>query len=252
MRPDKRREGLNFLTYIYLYVKNVLVSRENLGEIPRLVGRDYLQSRVKEGMEIGVAGVMALATLPIQAGAILVVRVMDGNPVLISLRGDLPGKRNREFCHRKIRTMVPGAQNSEVEVMEGRPVAEVKRKGEDPRITRVGRFLRRLSIDELPQLYQVLRGELALVGPRAPVRADLVYMGLHPENRDLYDEYGQMWDSGVMPGITGMAMVRGRADISFEDRIRWDLWYAENACLGLDLDIILSTFTTVISRKGAY
>jgi len=111
----------------------------------------------------------------------------------------------------------------------------------DPRVTRVGRFLRRSSLDELPQLFNVLLGQMSLVGPRPPL----------PREVDGYNEV-QLKRLTVIPGMTGLWQVSGRSELTFEEMLRLDLKYIENRSLALDLWILLRTLPCVLSAKGAY
>jgi len=112
---------------------------------------------------------------------------------------------------------------------------------DDPRITRAGRWLRRLSFDELPQLLNVLRGDMALVGPRPPLPREVEMYGGDVRRRLL-----------VRPGITGLRQVGGRSDLSWEDTVRLDLYYVENWSLALDLSILARTVRAVVKGSGAY
>jgi lipopolysaccharide/colanic/teichoic acid biosynthesis glycosyltransferase len=118
------------------------------------------------------------------------------------------------------------------------PIFKIKK---DPRITRMGAFLRRYSLDELPQILNVLKGDMSLVGPRPFPIAQL-------EKEDLR----QLRRLGIRPGITGLWQIRGRSDVSFNKLLRWDIWYIKNWSFGLDLHILLQTFPIVIRGKGAY
>jgi lipopolysaccharide/colanic/teichoic acid biosynthesis glycosyltransferase len=111
----------------------------------------------------------------------------------------------------------------------------------DPRVTRVGRMLRRLSLDEVPNVLNVLRGEMSLVGPRPLPLRD--YERLEPWHRRRYN---------VLPGITGLWQVSGRSDLSFDDLVRLDFYYLENWSLWLDVSILLKTPAAVFSQRGAY
>jgi lipopolysaccharide/colanic/teichoic acid biosynthesis glycosyltransferase len=113
----------------------------------------------------------------------------------------------------------------------------------DPRVTRVGKFLRRYSIDELPQIVNVLRGEMSLVGPRPQIEYEAQSVLQHSIYKRRYN---------VLPGITGLWQVSGRADLDFEDMMKLDLYYVEHWSLGLDLQIIIRTVFAVLSGKGAY
>jgi lipopolysaccharide/colanic/teichoic acid biosynthesis glycosyltransferase len=112
---------------------------------------------------------------------------------------------------------------------------------QDPRITRVGRFLRRFSLDELPQLFNVLRGEMSLVGPRPPL----------PDEVSKYEEW-QLARLQALPGMTGLWQVSGRSEVPFNDMVRLDLHYVRNWSFGLDLEIMLRTIPAVLANHGAY
>jgi lipopolysaccharide/colanic/teichoic acid biosynthesis glycosyltransferase len=111
----------------------------------------------------------------------------------------------------------------------------------DPRLTRMGRFLRKFSFDELPQLINVLKGDMSLVGPRP-----------FPVEESSKVEYRHIPRLNIRPGITGLAQVKGRSDLKFNNWMRWDIWYVENWSLGLDLKILLWTIPAVLNGKGAY
>jgi lipopolysaccharide/colanic/teichoic acid biosynthesis glycosyltransferase len=111
----------------------------------------------------------------------------------------------------------------------------------DPRITGVGKFLRRFSLDELPQLFNILKGDMSLVGPRPALPEEVKqYSHLHSERL------------GVRPGLTGLSQVRGRSDLSFARYVRWDIWYVNNWTFGLDFQILLWTVPAVLRGKGSY
>ena len=142
----------------------------------------------------------------------------------------------------KFRTMVAGAAEMQEE-LEERNEAEgaLFKIRDDPRVTRVGTVLRRLSIDELPQVINVLRGEMSLVGPRPlPLR----------DYRMLEDWHLRRYR--VLPGITGLWQISGRSNLSFEDLVRLDFYYLENWSIWLDIAIIAKTIPAVITRRGAY
>ena len=121
--------------------------------------------------------------------------------------------------------------------MDG-PIFKIKK---DPRITGMGAFLRRYSLDELPQILNVLKGDMSLVGPRPFPIAQL-------EKEDLR----QLRRLGIRPGITGLWQIRGRSDVSFHKLLRWDIWYIKNWSFWLDLYILFQTFPVVVKGKGAY
>jgi lipopolysaccharide/colanic/teichoic acid biosynthesis glycosyltransferase len=167
---------------------------------------------------VGASAVLAL-TSPALAIAALAVKLEDGGPVLYRQRR--VGRLGHEFELLKLRTMVVGAESQGAgwAVNEG-----------DPRITRVGRLLRRLSLDELPQLWNVVRGEMSLVGPR-PTLAYQVERYTPRQRRRLE----------VKPGITGWAQIHGRARLPWEDRIELDVWYVEHRSPWVDAKILLRT-----------
>jgi lipopolysaccharide/colanic/teichoic acid biosynthesis glycosyltransferase len=161
---------------------------------------------------------LALASPFLAAGA-LAIKLADGGPVLYRQRR--VGKDGREFELFKLRTMVVGA--------ERQGAGWAVNRG-DPRITRVGRLLRLVSLDELPQLWNVVRGEMSLIGPR-PTLAYQVEQ-YTPRQRKRLD---------VKPGITGWAQIHGRASLPWEERIELDVWYVENRSPAVDLKILLRT-----------
>ncbi|HIP58949.1 MAG TPA: undecaprenyl-phosphate galactose phosphotransferase WbaP, partial [Campylobacterales bacterium] len=112
---------------------------------------------------------------------------------------------------------------------------------DDPRITKIGQFLRRTSLDELPQLYNVFQGKMSLVGPRPIIEDEIA-------------KYGEYFDyfTAVKPGITGLWQVSGRNDISYEERVRLDVWYVRNWSMELDIMILVKTAAIVLARKGSY
>jgi lipopolysaccharide/colanic/teichoic acid biosynthesis glycosyltransferase len=166
----------------------------------------------------GASAILALAS-PVLGLAALAVKLDDGGSVLYRQRR--VGLRGEEFELLKLRTMVEGAerQGAGWAVNEG-----------DPRITRVGRLLRRLSLDELPQLWNVVRGDMSLIGPR-PTLAYQVERYTHRQRRRLE----------VKPGITGWAQIHGRARLPWEERIELDVWYVEHRSPLVDLRILLRT-----------
>jgi lipopolysaccharide/colanic/teichoic acid biosynthesis glycosyltransferase len=142
----------------------------------------------------------------------------------------------------KFRTMVNGADREQALLEQANEASGALFKiRDDPRVTRVGRVLRRFSLDEVPNVLNVLRGEMSLVGPRPlPVRD---YDRLEPWHRRRYN---------VLPGVTGLWQVAGRADLTFDDLVRLDFYYLENWSIWLDVTILLKTPWAVFSRRGAY
>ncbi len=172
--------------------------------------------------------------------------------VFFSSRGDpiykqrRIGEHGRRFHIYKFRTMRVDADRMLEEILENDPVRKAEWQKEfklkdDPRITRVGKFLRRTSLDELPQLFNVFQGKMSLVGPR-------------PIIEDEIPKYGPYIDyfMAVKPGITGLWQVSGRNDIPYEERVRLDVWYVRNWSLELDIMILVKTAAIVLMRKGSY
>jgi lipopolysaccharide/colanic/teichoic acid biosynthesis glycosyltransferase len=172
------------------------------------------------------AAVLLVVFSPLLAGIAIWILVDGGRPAL--LRQERVGKKGRRFTMLKFRTMVPNALELAHDLTDD-PYGVVP---DDPRITRPGRFLRRTSLDELPQLWNVLVGQMSLVGPRP----DLVEQAANYSDHDR----GRL---AVEPGITGWSQVNGREEITWPERIEQDLWYIEHWSLRLDAKILVRTFT---------
>lgn len=204
------------------------------------VRRDGWRSVAKRTFDIVLSLVGILVTAPLLAVAAVAIKATSPGPVLF--RQERVGRRGRRFHVLKLRTMVADAEDrlhelSLLNEADG-PLFKIRF---DPRVTRVGRLLRKLSIDELPQLLNVLRGEMSLVGPRPALPSEVTQWG--PE---LFDRLR------VQPGITGMWQVRGRSDSSFSQYQRWDLYYVDNWSFAHDVGILLRTLPVVVSQRGAY
>lgn len=187
------------------------------------------------------AGSLIVAAIPMLIIA-LAVRATTPGPVLFKQRR--VGKGGVEFTCYKFRSMYVDAEDrlSELEDMNEAdgPIFKIKTR-DDPRITRVGRFLRKTSLDELPQIYNILKGEMSWVGPRPPTPREVAqYSDWHLKRLD------------VTPGLTGLWQVSGRSDLPFEDMVKLDIYYAENWSLAVDMVIILKTIPAVLKREGAY
>lgn len=151
------------------------------------------------------------------------------------------GKGGRRFGMYKLRTMVPDADQMKPDLQHLNQLQwpDFKVPG-DPRVTRIGRFLRKTSLDELPQILNVLKGEMSLVGPRPTSFSAETYDLWHTERLD------------VIPGLTGLWQVEGRGETEFDERLRLDIAYMENRSICLDVQILLRTVTTVLTQRGAY
>jgi lipopolysaccharide/colanic/teichoic acid biosynthesis glycosyltransferase len=180
--------------------------------------------------DVVVAGAALLLTSPLLLAAIVAIRLETaGHPIYRQRR---IGKDGRPFDMLKLRTMVAGAESigSGLAVNEG-----------DPRITRVGAVLRRYSIDELPNLVNVLRGEMSIVGPRPTVQVQVLQYTDRQRGR-----------LAVRPGLTGWAQVNGRASLRWDERIELDLWYIEHRSWRLDLRILARTLKIIVAGEGIY
>jgi exopolysaccharide biosynthesis polyprenyl glycosylphosphotransferase len=212
-----------------------------LAGLPVLEYATYDVSRstllLKRAIDVAGAG-LALALLsPLLGLAALVVLIDDGRPVLFRQRR--AGLRGRPFTMLKFRTMVVGAEEQLPVSIEDLPDPMFKLP-EDPRTTRAGRLLRRFSIDELPQLWNVLRGEMSIVGPR-PEQVELVEL-YPPEHR---------FRLSVKPGLTGPMQVSGRGGLTFEERLALERDYIKNLSVARDFRIVALTVATVLSGRGA-
>ena len=185
---------------------------------------------IRRAFDVVVAGTALLVSAPVLAVAIVAIRLEShGHPIYRQRR---VGKDGRPFDVLKLRTMVQGA--------EGMGAGMAVNEG-DPRITRVGAILRRYSIDELPNLVNVLRGEMAIIGPRPTIPVQVEQYT--PRQR------GRL---ALKPGITGWAQVNGRATLPWSERIELDLWYIEHRSWRLDLQILFKTAAMVLHGAGLY
>jgi lipopolysaccharide/colanic/teichoic acid biosynthesis glycosyltransferase len=185
---------------------------------------------IRRALDVVVASVALVLTAPVMLVAILAIRLESaGHPIYRQRR---VGRGGRQFDMLKLRTMVRGAESigAGLAVNEG-----------DSRITRVGSLLRRLSIDELPNLVNVLRGEMAIIGPRPTIQVQVAQYTERQRRR-----------LDVRPGITGWAQVQGRAALPWSERIELDLWYIEHRSWRLDLVILWRTATMLVTGRGLY
>ena len=204
---------------------------------PVFEGFDYV---LKRAFDLVCASLLLIGLSPLLVASALAVRLTSRGPVFYhSIR---PGVGGRPFACFKFRTMYHGAdrQQAELEALNEAGGAIFKIR-DDPRVTPVGRLLRRYSIDELPQLMNVLRGEMSLVGPRPLPERDFARLQEWHKKRYL-----------VMPGITGLWQVSGRSELDFDDLVRLDFLYLERWSVFLDFTILLKTIPAVFTRRGAF
>ena len=204
---------------------------------PELTGA---KQAVKAGFDKVVAGLGLLLLSPLFLLIAARIKVHDGGPVFF--RQVRVGKDGRRFRVFKFRTMVVDAERQKARLADSNEGAGALFKmRRDPRVTRPGAWLRRWSLDELPQLINVVIGDMSLVGPRPALPAEVARYHDHMRRRLV-----------VKPGITGLWQVNGRSDLSWEDAVRLDLRYVENWSLALDLQILWKTGSAVFRGNGAY
>jgi exopolysaccharide biosynthesis polyprenyl glycosylphosphotransferase len=204
---------------------------------PKFTGWQRLIKRVGE---IVLTSVGLIVAAPVMVGIAAAVKLQDHGPVIF--RQGRVGRGGKLFTMLKFRSMVVDAEARKVDLLalnEGHGALFKLR--DDPRITRLGKFLRDFSLDELPQLFNVLRGSMSLVGPRPHLAQEVAQMPLEANRRSL-----------VSPGLTGLWQVSGRSDLQEEDAIKLDLRYVENWSLALDLQILWKTAWAVLARRGAH
>jgi lipopolysaccharide/colanic/teichoic acid biosynthesis glycosyltransferase len=197
-----------------------------------------------EIMNLTVAVVALTFLAPVMLAVALAVYLHDGGPILFAHRRI--GRRGRTFYCFKFRSMAVQAEERLAALLASDPAARAEwekdhKLRDDPRVTRVGSFLRKTSLDELPQLINVLRGEMSVVGPRPIVEAEIARYGRR------FHDY-----CAVKPGITGLWQVSGRNDTSYRTRVALDCVYARRRSVGLDAYIIAATVPAVLSRRGSY
>lgn len=199
---------------------------------------------------------LLIAFSPVMLGAAVAIRLHDGGPILF--RQTRVGLDGRTFTMTKFRSMSPDSEARQAELQDRQREVALERTREgsgdvlidrgllfkmenDPRVTPVGRFIRRYSIDELPQLFDVLAGKMSLVGPRPPLPAEVSTYADDVRRRLL-----------VKPGMTGLWQINGRSDLSWEESVRFDLYYVENWSVAQDLIILWRTAAAVVAKRGAY
>ena len=204
---------------------------------PVFAGLDWI---VKRGFDLVLSGAVVVVAAPVWAVVALAVKLDSPGPIFY--RDRRVGLGENEFGMFKFRSMYVDASTRQAGLEAANeasgPLFKIK---DDPRVTRVGRFLRRYSLDELPQVFNVVRGEMSLVGPRPLPLRD--YVKLEDWHRKRYL---------VLPGMTGLWQVSGRIDLSFDDLVRLDFYYLENWSIWLDISILAKTLPAVIARRGAY
>lgn len=199
---------------------------------------------MKRLFDLIVGSMLLILSLPVMLVLAVLIRFDSKGPIIYRHRRI--GYKGREFDCLKFRTMVDGADKKLDEILNDNPKLreewdKYKKLPDDPRVTKFGRVLRQMSLDELPQLINVIKGDMSLVGPRPVLYEELK---LFEEGSDYYLE--------VKPGITGLWQISGRSDIDFKKRAELEIWYVKNYSLWLDITVIIRTFKVVITKAGAY
>lgn len=215
-----------------------------IGAIPLLVyfekSEHGSESWIKRLLDIVISGLVLILLIPLFMVIAFVIKLESPGPVLYIAKRS--GRKGVIFSFYKFRSMIKNADRLKEQIrhkseVDG-PIFKIKK---DPRFTKIGAFLRRYSLDELPQLINVLKGDMSLVGPRPfPVE----------ESNNI--EYKHIPRLNIRPGITGLAQIKGRSSLKFSQWMRWDNWYVNNWSLGLDIKILLWTIPVVLKGKGAY
>lgn len=204
------------------------------------VGRG-LRLAVKAVLDRVVAGALLILLAPLFLALALLIRCSSTGPAFY--RQTRIGRDGTPFRMTKFRSMYVGAHEQRHLLVASNDVSDglLFKVRADPRVTAIGSFLRRTSLDELPQLIQVLTGHMSLVGPRPPLPEEVARYGADVRRRLV-----------VKPGMTGLWQVSGRSDLAWADAVRLDLNYIENWSLGLDLSVLLKTPRAVLTARGAY
>ena len=212
-------------------------------EAPLTIRRGHVSRRslvLKRMFDVAAALILIFLLLPLWPVIGILIRLTSPGPIVFCQRR--VGKRRRVFAMYKFRSMVENAHSLRPHLRDlNEARGHLFKIKQDPRITAVGRWLRRYSLDELPQLINVLRGDMTLVGPRPmPVEEVAYYAPWHHQRHS------------VTPGLTGLWQINGRSDLSFDQMIALDFQYIEKCSLRMDLEILSKTILVVLRGKGAY
>lgn len=211
------------------------------------VKRELMRSHcriIKRSIDLGFALILAILLVPVILAIALAVKCESPGPALYGHRRI--GKSGRFFKVWKFRTMIENADQSLEQYLKSNPALRQEWKAthklkNDPRVTRIGKILRQTSLDEVPQIWNVIRGQMSLVGPRPIVAAEVCHYG---EDFDFY--------RNVRPGITGLWQVSGRSDTTYRERVGLDVEYVQNWSLWLDVYLLGQTIGAVLRKQGAY
>ena len=261
--PGLKKEALqDLIQKIQPYVRNISYVPDLIGtpmagveaqvffseEVLMLTMKNNLASRwnrfIKRVFDIVCTILGSIVFSPLIIALVIIVGIDNKGHIIFAHQR--VGKNGVMFPCYKFQTMVPNAQEALEKYLKENPAARAEWEANfklehDPRVTKLGAFLRKTSLDEIPQLWNVIKGDMSLVGPRPIITEEIERYGDH------FREY-----SMVLPGITGMWQASGRSDVTYEERVAMDTWYVRNWSLWVDLMYLFKTFAVVISRKGAY
>lgn len=255
-------EQVHIINRIQPYVKNVIFVPDLLGapvsnmDIDGLLDNSLMllsfrnnlahwyNRAMKRAFDLVLCLLGLVVVIPVMVVIAILIRLDSPGPVFFAHRRI--GQGGQEFSCYKFRTMIPDAENVLKGYLEAHP--DVRREWEcdfklkhDPRVTRIGAFLRKTSLDELPQVWNVIKGDMSLVGPRPIIAAEI------PKYGEYFADFCL-----VPPGITGMWQVNGRSDTTYEERVQMDTWYVRNWSVWIDITYLFKTIAVVLERKGAY
>jgi exopolysaccharide biosynthesis polyprenyl glycosylphosphotransferase len=233
MVPENFEESCPVLDISYLGVVPLLTYKER--RLPPA------QFTLKSFFDFVVSLLLLILLSPIFAIIVILIKLDSDGPIFYVQKR--VGFKGKIFDFYKFRSMVKNADELKATLLDRNEVKDgiIFKIRQDPRITRVGRLIRKYSLDELPQLFNVLKGDMGLVGTRPPT----------PEEVKKYN-HDQMQRLSIRPGITGLSQIKGRSELTFRQWIKWDLWYINNWSFGLDLLILWWTIPAVLKGKGAY
>jgi Undecaprenyl-phosphate galactose phosphotransferase WbaP len=235
------------ITDLGMITNSAVIARDFAGDFAVEIKQTLLfpwARRIKHAMDLFLTVVGGLLIAPLLIAITILVKLDSPGPVFYGHRR--LGAGGEYFRCWKFRTMYTNAEQLLDEYLQGKPLLQAEweetfKLRDDPRVTRVGKFLRKTSLDELPQLWNVLRGEMSLVGPRPIVDAEVTRYGA------VYEMYQR-----IRPGISGFWQVSGRSDTSYGERVKLDAYYVRNWSVWLDAVILVRTVGSVIFRRGAY
>ncbi len=237
--------GIDVDIHISSGLFEVLTSRvlvREIGGMPLItvkrIALTPLNLLTKRVFDIVVALLVILFGLPIWIAIVVAIKITSKGPVFYCQ--DRVGRRGRYFAMYKFRSMVVDAEDRLTE-LRNEASGPIFKMHDDPRVTSVGRWMRKFSIDEFPQLINVLKGEMSLVGPRPPLPREVAEYTMHDWRR-----------LEVVPGMTGLWQVSGRSRLTFDEMVRLDLFYIENWSVGLDISLMIRTIPAVLLARGAY